>query len=118
VLQHGLERFRDGLSKAMDNTCFFPDPNDVADACEAMARSERISIATRKYLSTMGEAKMTWLRDYLEDEANGIERKPLTPELRAVADALEQRMSADLGVTFSELRIGVGVGQISRSSTP
>ena len=88
TLRHGLERFQEALLRAVEGSRFFPMPQDIAIECEALETDAQISRDTRKYLASMGEAKRTWLREYLEDEAAGIERKPLTPEMRAAADAL------------------------------
>lgn len=91
TLRHGLERFRGGLLMAIEESRFFPDPVDVAQHCKALARTEHETASTQKHLREMDAAKMQWLREYLDDVAQGIERNPLSPEMQAAARALQQR---------------------------
>lgn len=78
VLRYGAEMFRDGLSKAIDDSRFFPVPEDIATHCQAIARDRRERAAALKAMSELEDWKAQCEREREEDERNGPREKSET----------------------------------------
>ncbi len=94
--KYGLETFKEGLSKANERTRFFPDPLDIAEQCEALASASGNRRRAVDAMQDLDASKVQWLQERAGDIAQGIKRKPLSPELQQLAERLGLLADAEM----------------------
>ena len=93
LASHAVQDVRSGLVQIAqrpkrEGETAFPDLGTVLQAVSAAQRERLRATRERKILSDMDASKVHWLRERAEDIAQGIERKPLSPELQQLAERL------------------------------
>ena len=74
ALKFGMVTFQAGLSKAIRESKFFPDPVDIRAHCEAIHREHLESAAAAREIRKVETWRQQWERERDEDIANGIKR--------------------------------------------
>ena len=82
---YGIETFKSALIQAKRSSEFFPSPVILRRGCDALAKAAQQRGRATKVIAQHDDARALWLREYAEDIAAGVVRKPLSAELRAIA---------------------------------
>jgi hypothetical protein len=67
VLRYKMETFRRGLSRAINESRFFPAPEDISDQCQAIARNHRERQEAIRVMHELDDLKAQCERERLEE---------------------------------------------------
>ena len=90
VIKYGLQPFRDALSKVIRASRFFPDPQDLWEACREparVARTERDATETQELLRKQDAARELCRKERAEELASGWQPSEQEVRLNAMLKA-------------------------------
>lgn len=67
AMRFGLTMFRDGLSKAIRESEFFPDPTVVRAECVALSTAKAHEEGARSAIKIVDDARALWVRERAEE---------------------------------------------------